>query len=86
MKHDLMDYGNAPDVYCDGLGRIEVLGQTVCFLAFRLQSPEGIVGPPWDKIVNLKIIVPKKAIPDITRQILEQFGSTVTGKQLLEIM
>jgi hypothetical protein len=80
MQEDrpFLDYGNALEIYSDGLARIDVLGHTVVFNGFRFQIPQEGGAP--ERVINLKIITPRSAIPDIMRQLATSFGGFVRQK------
>jgi hypothetical protein len=69
MTDGLIDTGQQIEVYCDGLGSIEIHGTTVCFNGFRLK------GDPPERVVNLTVIVPLSAVPDIATQIAGTFAT-----------
>jgi hypothetical protein len=74
MSDALIDTGQQIEIYCDGLGSIEVHGTTVCFNGFRLK------GDPPERVVNLTVIVPLSAVPDIAAQIAATFAGFLTQR------
>lgn len=66
----LVDLGNATEVFCSGLGRVELLGSNVRFSMYVQQTgPDGTT----ERGVNLRIIMPIESVSpsiDLTLQTL----------------
>lgn len=71
---ELIDTGNAPEVFCDDLGKIQVSLHTVCWSCVRYM--EG------NSIVILKVVTPISAVPNIAAQIATAFAS-ILGQRVV---
>jgi hypothetical protein len=68
----LIDTGQAPEVFCSALGRVENLGTVVRFTLYS-ESGHG------EGVVNLKVIMPVDAIQPSMILTLIHIGSLITG-------
>ncbi len=51
---DLLDLGNAPEVYCDGIAEIYVVGEVARMLMFSYKLIDG----QWHKVLIMTMIRP----------------------------
>ena len=73
----IIDTGTALEIYCDDLGRIEILGQTVCWVGIRKHH---VIGGSPEEVINLKVITPMSAVPSIAAQMVTAFGGFLTQR------
>jgi hypothetical protein len=71
----LIDTGQAQEIFCSGLGRVEHLGSVV---RFTLYSESIAYGEP-EGVVNIKIILPAEAVGPAIELTLATLGTRVVG-------
>lgn len=68
----IIDTGTAPEIFVDDLGEIIVMDHHVTWVGVRFQRGE--------KVVNLKVITPLSAVPNIAAQIVATFAGQLTRR------
>lgn len=55
----VIDFGNAPEVFCSALGKVELLGGNARFTLVTHQTGQG---NEVERVANLKVIMPTEAV------------------------
>src|SRR5688572_16908680 len=69
---EIIDTGTAPEVFVDDLGEIIIMDHHVTWVGVRFQHGQ--------KVVNLKVITPLSAVPNIAAQMVAAFAGTLTRR------
>lgn len=73
MSNDkIIDNGNAPEIFVDDLGEIIVMDHHVTWVGVRFQQ--------GNKVVNLKVITPLSAVPNIAAQLVAMFAGQISRR------
>jgi hypothetical protein len=72
----LIDTGQAPEVFCSALGRVEHIGSMV---RYTLYSEIITASGEREGIVNLKVVMPSESVQPAMEITLYSLGTLITG-------